>query len=87
MVLNIRAFTTYERKTSRLQTYSPSGTDSFASLSLLLGQGKGREMRAHKLVSAPVQPHSGPDTPLFLDQNPFLASTLRALGNNIQQLH
>lgn len=59
----------------------------FTSLSLLLGQGEGREMRESKLVSAPVQPHPGPDTHLFLDEKPFLASTPRALGNNIQQLH
>lgn len=83
MVLNIRAFTIYERKTSTLQTHSPSGKDSFTSLSLLLGQGEGREMRESKLVSAPVQPHPGPDTHLLLDEKPFLASTPRALGNNI----
>lgn len=43
MVLNPRAFTICERKASRLQTYSPSGNDSFASLSLLQGQGSERD--------------------------------------------
>lgn len=68
MVLNTRAFTTCERKASRLQTYFLSGMDSFASLSLLLGPGKVREMRKSQLVSAPVQPHPGPDTHLLLDE-------------------
>lgn len=68
-VLNTRAVTTYERKAIRLHTYSPSGKDSFASLSLL-GQGKVREMSKSQLVSAPVQPHPGPNTHLLLDKKP-----------------